>query len=233
MAIEGVQARVTTKPLVALLAIATLFAAAGSVQAQYHYLPAPDYYRNDTAEGTIGGGAFGSIIGALLGGKKNRGEGALIGAGVGALTGNLLGRSKDQQDERWAANGALIAAQANRQAAAQAVTNFDLIRLTQAGVGEDVIISTLRARGTRLDLSPTGLISLKQSGVSDGVLIAAQQLNRGPGAIPLRATTTILTEPAPPAVIVTPHPYWMYHHRPHRYDHHHHDRPRVHYQIRL
>ena len=67
-------------------------------------------------------------------------------AGVGALTGNLLGRGKDQQDERRAANGARIAAQANRQAAAQAVTNFDLIRLTQAGVGEDVIISTLRAR---------------------------------------------------------------------------------------
>ncbi len=159
MAIGSVQARATTKPLVALLAMATLFAAAGSAQAQYHYLPAPDYYRNDTAEGTIGGGAFGAVIGALLGGKKKRGEGALIGAGVGALTGNLLGRSKDQQDERRAANGALIAAQANRQAAAQAVTNFDLIRLTQAGVGEDVIISTLRARGTRLDLSPTGLIS--------------------------------------------------------------------------
>ena len=91
MAIRSVQSRATTKPLVALLAMATLFAAAGSAQAQYQYLPAPDYYRNDTAEGTIGGGAFGAITGAILGGKKNRGEGALIGAGVGALTGNLLG----------------------------------------------------------------------------------------------------------------------------------------------
>ncbi len=233
MAIGIFRVRATTRPLVVLFAMTPLFVDDVSAQSQYRYLPAPDYYRNDTAEGTVVGGAFGAITGAILGGKKNRGEGALIGAGVGALAGNLLGRGKDQQDERRAANGALIAAQANRQAAAQAVTNFDLIRLTQAGVGENVIISPLRARGTRLDLSPTGLISLKKSGVSDGVLIAAQQLNRGPGAIPLRATTTILTEPSPPAVIVTPHPYWMYHHRPHHYGHHHHDRPRVHYQIRF
>ena len=143
MTIGSVQARTTTKPLVALLAMATLFASAASAQAQYQYSPAPDYYRNDTAEGTIGGGAFGAITGALLGGKKNRGEGALIGAGVGAVAGNLLGRSKDQQDERRAANGAFIAAEANRQAAAQAVTNFDLIRLTQAGVGETQLMRRL------------------------------------------------------------------------------------------
>ena len=50
-------------------------------------MPSYDYYRNDTVEGTVVGGAFGALTGAIIGGKKDRGEGALIGAGVGALTG--------------------------------------------------------------------------------------------------------------------------------------------------
>jgi hypothetical protein len=95
-------------------------------------------------------------------GKDHRGEGALIGAGVGALTGNVLGRNQDRLDEQRAANGAFVVDQANRQAAAQAITNLDLIRLSQAGVSDDIIISAIRSRGARLDLSPSGLIALKQ-----------------------------------------------------------------------
>ena len=101
---------------------------------QYYYQPSPDYYHNDTASGTVLGGAFGAVTGAIVGGKKDRGEGALIGAGVGALTGNLLGRSKDRADERQAAFGAGVAAQANQQAAAMAVSNYDLVTMTRAGV---------------------------------------------------------------------------------------------------
>ena len=71
--------------------------------------------------------------------------------------------------------------QANAQVAAAAVTNFDLVQMTRAGVSEDLIISTLRSRGGRLDLSPHGLISLKQQGVSDRVVMEAQMLTRGGG----------------------------------------------------
>src|SRR5437868_3613591 len=71
----------------------------------YAYEPAPDYYHNDTASGTILGGAMGAITGAIVGGRKHAGQDALIGAGVGAITGNLLGREKDKQDERRAAAG--------------------------------------------------------------------------------------------------------------------------------
>lgn len=191
-----------------------------TAHAQYYYQPSQDYYRNDTAEGTVVGGAFGAITGAILGGKKDRGAGALIGAGVGALTGNLLGRSKDRADARRAATGQAVVANANRQAAVQAVTNRDLIRMTQAGVGEDVIISTLRGRGARLDLSPEGIISLKENGVSDRVLIAAQERYRG---APLPATATIVTDPVWHRAVVVPPPAYRY--RPH---YHHHGAP-VHY----
>jgi hypothetical protein len=191
---------------------------------QYYYQPSRDYYHNDTASGTVLGGAFGAVTGAIVGGKKDRGEGALIGAGVGALTGNLLGRSKDRADERQAAFGAAAVAQANQQAAAMAVTNYDLVDMTRAGVSEDVIISTMRSRGAQLDLSPQSLITLKQQGVNDRVLLAAQEMNRrstyvyGPAPVVRRAVPT--------TVIVTPAPryYWhdWHHHGWHDHHHHHH-----------
>jgi hypothetical protein len=193
-----------------------------AVAQQYYYQPSPDYYHNDTASGTIMGGALGAVSGAIIGGKKDRGEGALIGAGVGALTGNLLGRSKDRADERQAAFGAGVAAQANQQAAALAVTNYDLVSMNNAGVSEDVIISTMRSRGARLDLSPNGLISLKQSGVSDRVLLAAQDMNRAPAAVYGPVPTPVVTRVVPTTVIVEPVPRYYWH--PHRYHHHHHRR---------
>ena len=235
MAISPTWASTTTrripKALVALLAGAILNSAAPSAHAQYYYAPSPDYYRNDTAEGTVVGGALGAITGAVVGGKKKRGEGALIGAGVGALTGNLLGRSRDQADQYRAAAGAAAVAQANRQTAAQVVSNYDLIRLTQAGVSEDVIIGTIRARGARVDLSPDGIISLKENGVSDRVVVAAQEFARGYATAPPRPRTTIVTEPVPPTVIVAPRPRWMHYHPPHyRY----HPRgARLHYGVRF
>ena len=122
---------------------------------------------------------FGAITGAAVAGRKDRGAGALIGAGVGAVTGNLLGRSKDAADERRAAFGAAAVGQMNQQAAAMAVTNYDLLQMTRAGLSEDVIISTMRSRGARIDLSPQSLIALKQQGVSDRVVMAAQDMSGG------------------------------------------------------
>jgi hypothetical protein len=188
---------------------------------QYYYQPSPDYYHNDTASGTVLGGAFGAVTGAIVGGKKDRGEGALIGAGVGALTGNLLGRAKDRSDERQAAFGAGVAAQANQQAAAMAVSNYDLVSMTRAGVSEDVIISTMRSRGAKLDLSPNALISLKQSGVSDRVLLAAQDMNRTP-AVYSPVPSPVVTRVVPTTVFVEPAPRYYWH--PHHYHHHHHHR---------
>ena len=207
------------KSLKALLAVATVvvgLASAESATAQpYYYQPAPDYYHNDTASGTFLGGAMGAITGAVIGGRKHAGQDALIGAGVGAITGNLLGRSKDANDERRAAHGAAAVGQMNQQAMAIAVTDNDLVQMTRAGISEDVIISTMRSRGTRIDLSPQSLIALRQQGVSDRVVMAAQQMGAGsgyaPGA-PAYGPTVVSEIPPPPTVIVAPayRPYYYY-----------------------
>jgi hypothetical protein len=218
----------TLAPFVVTLMAACAAANLDVASAQpYYYQPAPDYYHNDTASGTVMGGALGAVTGAIIGGKKDRGEGALIGAGIGAVTGHLMGRSKDRADERRAAAGATVVGHMNQQASASAITNHDLAEMTRAGVSEDVIISTMRARGTRLDLGPNALISLKQSGVSDRVVLAAQDMNRGGGYLPGPPPVAVV-EPVPTRVIVGPaYPYYgpryrYYHH------HHHHHRPRTH-----
>ena len=220
------------KSLKALLAVATVVVGLASAQpasAQpYYYQPAPDYYHNDTASGTFLGGAMGAITGAIIGGKHHAGQDALIGAGVGAVTGNLLGRSKDANDERRAAQGAAAVGQMNQQAVAMAVTDNDLVQMTRAGISEDVIISTMRSRGTRIDLSPQSLIALRQQGVSDRVVMAAQQMGAGsgyaPGA-PAYGPTVVSEVPPPPAVIVAPayrpYPYYYYP-RPYYYGHYYH-----------
>lgn len=209
-----------------------------SAEAQYYYQPAPSYYRNDTATGAVAGGGIGAVTGALIGGKKNGEGGALIGAGVGALTGGLIGKSVDNSDQRQAAYGIAATNQANAQAAAAAVTNFDLVQMTRAGVSEDLIVSTIRSRGGRLDLSPGGLIALKQQGVSDRVVLAAQQMTNGgyASAAPAVAPSPVVAAPIiarPSVVYVEPAPVYYYRPAPsihfdfygghgHHYDHGHH-----------
>jgi hypothetical protein len=107
----------------------------------------------------------------------------------------------------------------NQQAAAAAVTNYDLVGMARAGVSDDLIISTMQSRGARLDLSPQGIISLKQSGVSDRVLLSAQNMAAGAGYV---ARPTYVAGP-PPTVYVTPvpPPYW-YGPRPYWHAHYHH-----------
>lgn len=219
-------------PAAALLTIALLCGQFDFASAQpYYYQPSPDYYHNDTAGGTVLGGAMGAITGAVVGGKKNRGEGALVGAGIGAVTGNLMGRAKDRADERRAATGAAAVGQMNHQAAALAVTNYDLLEMTRAGVSEDVMISTMRARGTQLDLSPQALISLKQSGVSDRVVMAAQDMNRGGPFVGPPGPVVVSDGPPPPTtVIVTPRP-WPYYGHYHHYYYHRRPHTHVHYSV--
>lgn len=206
----------------------------------YYYQPSPDYYHNDTASGTILGGALGALTGAIAGGKKNRDEGALIGAGIGAVTGNLMGRSKDEADAHRAASGRAAVQHLNDQAMAMAVTNDDLLEMTHAGVSDQLIVSTMQSRGARLDLSPQGLIALKQQGVSDQVVLAAQRMPAGAEVITsavsapvvVRETPTVVVTPAPRRVYVPSHYYGPRHYGPRHYRHAP-PRSRVHYHVRF
>ena len=224
------------RSLTPVLAIACLLTAVAPATAQYYYQPSPGYYQNDTAGGAVIGGGLGAVTGALVSPKKNRGENALIGAGVGALAGGLLGNARDKADQRQAATGIAVAQQANAQAAALAVTNYDLCEMTRAGLGEDLIISTIQSRGGRFDLSPGGLIALKQSGVSDRVVMAAQSMGgRGvvaPAPAVVASPTPVYVAQPAPVMYVQPSPVirvysgygWHggYHHGYHGHHHGHH-----------
>ncbi|MCO6047634.1 YMGG-like glycine zipper-containing protein [Aeoliella sp. ICT_H6.2] len=205
----------------ALLCTCVVAAIASPAAAQqYYYQPPPSYYHNDTREGTVTGAGLGAITGALIGGKKNWEGGALIGAGVGALTGRAIGSARDNADAQQVAVGSSVAAQANAQAVANSVSNYDLVQMTQAGLSDELIISTIRSRGGRFDMSPNGLIALKQSGVSDRVVLAAQQFGSNSVATPINPPTTVHV--ASPPVIVRPAPVIHYYHGPrYHYRHHH------------
>jgi hypothetical protein len=58
------------------------------------------------------------------------------------------------------------------QSSPTAVTNSDLIRMANAGIGEQTIILAVQRGPTMLDTSPQALILLKNAGVSDQALNA-------------------------------------------------------------
>ncbi|MEQ8210969.1 MAG: glycine zipper domain-containing protein [Lacipirellulaceae bacterium] len=211
---------VDSKKVLLTFLVLSLFVSPTAAQ-QYYYQPNQGYYRNDTREGTIVGGGLGALTGALIGGSKNWEGGALIGAGVGALTGRAIGSAQDRADTQQVIVGNSIANQANAQAAATAVTNFDLTQMTAAGLSDDLIISTIQSRGGRFDLSPNGLISLKQSGVSDRVVLEAQRAAGRAVPTPINPRPVVqVVRPAP--VYVRPAPVIHYYHGPRVYRHHYH-----------
>ncbi|MGD9856699.1 MAG: glycine zipper domain-containing protein [Planctomycetaceae bacterium] len=170
---------------------------------------------NQTQAGALVGTGLGAVTGAMVGSHSGHTEGgALIGAAAGALAGGLIGNAEDARVERDAA----IAQAAYAQ---RAVTNVDVLQLARSGVGDDVIISTIRSQGGRFDLSPQAIIALKNSGVSDQVILAMQHYGR---AMPA-PVTTVIAEPAPRVIYVPPGPryhvsigsgrYYGGHHRQH------------------
>lgn len=162
-------------------------------------------HASHTQSGALVGSGLGAFTGAVVGAGSGHAEGgALIGAAAGALAGGLVGNAEDAREERDAA----IAQAHFAEQARQALTNTDLVRLTQSGVTDEVILSTVRARGGRFDLSPDAIIQLKQNGVSDRVIIELQQTMppTAPGPIlPVSGSATYVT-PSPRVVIVEPEP---------------------------
>jgi hypothetical protein len=67
------------------------------------------------------------------------------------------------------------------RASAQTLTNADIVRMVQAKLGDDVIISEIKHSTCSFDTSPTALIKLKEAGVSDTVLEAMTEAARGGG----------------------------------------------------
>lgn len=68
-------------------------------------------------------------------------------------------------------------------AAAQTLTIRDLVALSQAGLGDDVLIALIEADGSIFRLGPLDVLELKKLGLNDPVLIKMIQTGR-PAAVP-------------------------------------------------
>jgi uncharacterized protein YcfJ len=173
---------------------------------------------------TLVGSGLGATTGAIIGHQSGHaGKGALIGAAAGALGGALVGDARQARAERDSAY-AYADAQAY-QAQAGAVTNSDVVYMSQSGLAEDVIINSIQTRGGRFDTDPQSLIYLKSSGVSDRVIAVMQ--NSGPRVAPAsyvvppppRRPDIVIVEPAPPPIIFG-HFGGNHHHHCHPRRHH-------------
>ncbi len=154
---------------------------------------------NHAQSGAIVGSGLGAMTGAIIGAGSGHAEGgALIGAAAGALAGGLAGDAEDAREERDAA----IAQAAYTQQMQQAVTNVDVIQLSQSGISDDVIISSMNSQGGNFDLSPQGIINLKNSGVSDRVILSMQRFDH---LAPL-PVTRVIHEPRTRVIVAEPAP---------------------------
>lgn len=154
-----------------------------------------------TGTGAIAGGLLGAGTGAVIGSATgNAGAGALIGSGLGAAAGGLVGAGLDQNDQRqqarWAAATAPVAV-------ARVVSIPEVVSMTQQGISEDVVISTVRSSPAPYQLSANQIIDLHRQGVSDRVIQA--MLDHHPTAVAVRPAA-VMVEPAPYYYVVPPQP---------------------------
>lgn len=141
--------------------------------------------------GALVGGLTGAGIGAAIGEHNDEPlAGAAIGAAVGALTGGALGSSVDAE---VAQNNAIIE-QRLGQRLAGAVTIPQVVSMTSAGLGNDVIATHIRANGVAQRPTADDLIAMKSQGVSDAVINAMQSQPPITAAPPPIATRPVIVE---------------------------------------
>ncbi|MEN8150573.1 MAG: YMGG-like glycine zipper-containing protein [Planctomycetota bacterium] len=122
--------------------------------------------------GAVLGGLLGAGAGAILGHQSgDRNAGAAIGAGFGALTGSLIGGSLDdierESKEREARTERALHEVREREAR---LSILDVIRMSQAGVSDSLVIAKIEQTGSYYELSASEIIDLKRSSVSDRVI---------------------------------------------------------------
>ncbi|MFQ5733058.1 MAG: glycine zipper domain-containing protein [Planctomycetaceae bacterium] len=149
-------------------------------------------------QGTLLGAGAGGLLGGIIGHQTgNTGVGAVLGTLAGGLGGAMIGDAEQAREERDVALAAYYSDQAQRARAAE-LSNADLINMAQNGLSDTVIVNAVNTQGGRFDLSPNALIALKQSGVSEGVIVAIQKSAA-------EAQTVVPAGAAEPAIVEHPH----------------------------
>lgn len=165
--------------------------------------------QHQTQRGATLGGLAGAVAGGLIGENNGKaGRGAVIGGALGAVTGGLLGNAADKdaelarrqayqhhwQQEQWRA-------QQQASQALGAVSVQDVISMSRSGLGDQVIINQIRARGVQRTPQVSDIIAMHEQGVRETVIAAMQEGSAsGSGGLPSPATAP--PPPAPSQVII-------------------------------
>ncbi len=124
-----------------------------------------------TAIGTLLGAALGAGTGAIVGNQTgSAGTGVAIGAGVGALAGAMVGNALDGVDEDIEESEARTEARMQEMEAQPPLSILEVIRMSQAGLSDNLIIAKIDESGARYNLSAQDMIDLRRSGVSERVI---------------------------------------------------------------
>jgi Glycine zipper len=162
----------------------------------------------NTGPGVLLGSALGAGAGAIIGHQTGNAEsGALIGAGVGGLTGGLIGNAMDRTEQDAAAQDAAIAASVeDLRMGPERLSILDVIRLSQSGVSDQVIIAKIDQSGATYRLSTSEILDLRRSHVSDPVIAHMLRTEEFASA----RTTPVYR----PVEAVTYRPIYRYRYRP-------------------
>lgn len=123
--------------------------------------------RSGSLLGAVLGAGSGAIIGHQTG---DRGAGALIGAGIGAVAGALVGGAVDHAESDAAYRAAVAEERALRAVEAGEASILEVVRMSQAGLSDAVIVAMIDRSGAAYRLSVEDVIDLRRSGVSDAVI---------------------------------------------------------------
>lgn len=164
---------------------------------------------------TAGGGAFGGLTGGLAGAaigatEGKAPEGALIGAVAGTTVGAIAGGAVDRniEQQRFADQ------QFRNQQIANSITLDQVVRMTQSGLGSDVISRQVVSQGIAARPTIDDLIFLKQNGVDDQIINAIQN---APLAGQGQGFPVQYVETAPVVIAAQPHFGPRRYHRGRRY----------------
>jgi surface antigen len=134
--------------------------------------------------GALVGGAGGAALGAGIGSMSHSraGEGALIGGAIGAIGGYVVGNEMDKSDQRKAQAAQPTRATREQRyaqpASANRVTKNDVIKWTDQGVKDEIIIDRVDQSGTVFTMTAADENELRDAGVSEEVVRAMKDTAR-------------------------------------------------------
>jgi hypothetical protein len=127
-----------------------------------------------TQEGALVGGTAGAAIGAVVGGHNGRpGTGAAIGGAIGSAVGAVAGNDADREEARIKQ----IQLEAS-QPVVGPLSLEEIVKLSQRGVEDQIIVNQIRSSGTRYNLNSDTILWLQDNRVSPVVVREMQSTAR-------------------------------------------------------